>query len=169
MKKFTGLFVLIGLLGMGNLIRAQEIQIGTPGTNYSKIEADGTLEFDGDATVWDDLMVFPDATSKGSSNPPTMTSYRKNGAGTSQGTFIWMFAAGTEQELYFTVQIPHSYKVGTDLLPHVHWTTTSTTPGNNVTWSLEYTAVAFGGAFSTTNTISGYNIIRSYLKNVLTI
>lgn len=130
-----------------------------PGSHLS-IEPDGTLVMKGKSTVFNDLMVFPDATSKGGSTTPTWTLFKKNEAGNSQGVFLWMFSPTTEQEVYFTVQIPHSYKVGSDIYPHVHWTTTSETlpTGTNVVWGLEYTVMKIGGKFGNT-TISTSNTV----------
>jgi hypothetical protein len=135
-------------------------------TDNTTIEADGTMKFNGNATVWNDLNVYPDATSRGSSNPPTWgggsSTYFKNDGASSQGVFLWMFSSSTEQELYFTIQIPHPYKVGTTLYPHVHWTTKTGTPsGTNVVWGFEYTVVAIGGVFGNTTTITGNTVIAS--------
>jgi hypothetical protein len=107
-------------------------------------------------------MIFPDATSKSSSQPPTMGTFKKNAAGTSQGVFLNMFDPSTEQELYFVVQIPHKYKVGSTLYPHIHWTTTVGTPnGTNVVWGLEYTVIAIGGTFPTTTTLTANSVIAA--------
>ena len=43
-----------------------------------------------------------------------------------------------EEELYFVAQLPHTYKPGTNIRPHVHWTPTNTDTGS-VVWGLEYT------------------------------
>ncbi|NDP26893.1 MAG: hypothetical protein GZ087_05625 [Flavobacterium sp.] len=134
-------------------------------TDRTKFEADGTIVLEGAATVWDDFLVNPDATSRGGSNVPVWggigaTAFKKNGS--SQGVFLWMFSASTEQEVYFTVQLPHKYKVGTNLLPHVHWTTATGIPtGTNVVWGLEYTVIAIGGAFPTTSTLTANSVIGS--------
>jgi hypothetical protein len=135
--------------------------------NNLVVETDGTMRMDNDATVWDDIMVFPDATNKGGSKAPvwggaSATAFKKNPAGTSQGVFLWMFSASTEQELYFTVQIPHGYKEGSPLYPHVHWTTATGTPsGTNVVWGLEYSVVAIGGTFPNTSIITNNSVIPS--------
>ncbi len=130
-------------------------------SDYTKFEADGTMEFNGAATVWDDVMVFPDGTSRGGSNPPTWGTQFKNNSG-SQGVFLWMFSEGTEQELYFTVQIPHGYKIGSTIYPHVHWTSVTGIPsGTNVVWGLEYTVVAVAGAFPTTQTLTANSVISA--------
>jgi len=142
------------IIGMANFTKAQEVKINT---NLA-VEADGTMRMDGNATVWDDIMVFPDATSKGSSNPPVWAIFKNNSG--SQGVWLWTFSPTVEQEVYFTVQIPHGYKVGSALYPHVHWTTASGTPTRtNVVWGLEYTVVAIGGTFSNTTTLTANSVI----------
>ncbi len=123
------------------------------------IEPDGTIVATGEATTWDDLTVYPEATSRGGSNSPTAAKFKDNGAG-SQGVFLWWFSSGSEQEVYFQVQMPHSYKVGTTLYPHVHWTTASTTPTTtNVVWRLEYTIMSFGGNFGNTTTTTTSTVV----------
>jgi hypothetical protein len=142
---------------MSQLMTAQDVKINT----NMVVEADGTLRFDNDATVWNEMMVFPDATTKSGSNPPEWgTAFMKNGGGTSRGVYLWMFAPDQDEELHFTVQIPHDYKEGSDLFPHVHWTTVTGTPsGSNVVWGLEYTVVAAGGSFPNTVTVSANALI----------
>lgn len=160
MKTLFTLSAVLCMFGIANWSAAQEVKINT----NMVIESDGTMRMDNAATVWDDVMVYPDATSKGSSNPPTWsaTAFKKNAGGTSQGVFFWMFSATTEQEVYFTVQIPHGYKVGTTLHPHLHWTTATGTPsGTNVVWGLEYTAIAMGGSFPNTTTLTANSVISA--------
>lgn len=140
-------------------VKAQEVKLNT----NMVVESDGTLRMDGAATVWDDLMVFPDATTRGGSKMPEWggtgaVAFKKNGS--SQGVFLWMFSSITEQELYFTIQLPHSYKVGTAIYPHIHWTTATSTPTRtNVAWGLEYSVIAFGGTFPNTSTLTSNTVI----------
>jgi len=155
--------ILIGIDGDTNLFihnkegAGKNIILGGTANNTT-IESDGTLKFNGNATVWDDIMIFPDGTSRGSSNAPVWTLFKNNSG--SQGVWLFFFSNTQEQEVYFTLQIPHSYKVGTNLLPHVHWTTNSGTPsGTNVVWGLEYTVISFGGTFPSTTTISNNTVI----------
>jgi hypothetical protein len=155
MKSILILFSIFCLTTIANIVIAQEVKINS---NLA-VEADGTVRLDGDATVWDDLMVYPDATSRGSNNPPTFTLLKSSA---SQGVWIWGFSNSTEQEVFFTVQIPHKYKQGSDLHPHVHWTTfdgNSAPTRTNVVWGLEYTVVKIGGTFGTTSTITGNTVI----------
>lgn len=62
-----------------------------PGSHTS-FEKDGTMVFKGGATVWDDIMVYPDATGRGSSNPPVWEIFKTNGSG-SQGVWLYWFSA----------------------------------------------------------------------------
>jgi hypothetical protein len=154
MRKIKSNIILLSLIAMCNSVLGQEVKINS---NFV-VEADGTFRMDNAASTWDDLMVFPDATTKGNSNSPVWTKFGANGA--SQGVFLWAFDPTIEQELYFTIQIPHSYKLGSTLQPHVHWTTFSGTPsGTNVVWGLEYTMMKVGGTFSTTTTLLTANTV----------
>jgi hypothetical protein len=100
---------------------------------------------------WEDVKVSMMSTNVGQSAPPTMTKFKDNGAG-SQGVFGWAFSATTEQELYFSVQLPHAYKVGTDVYPHAHFTTLGTGTGG-VVWGLEYVAAPINGTYAATSTV----------------
>ncbi len=105
------------------------------GGNDTKIEADGTLMFEGNAEVWDDLRVSMD---KGSSSA-SLDWF----PGESSGPQIWYFrdAKGLES-LSFQVQLPHSYKEGTTIYPHLHWTPNASESGD-VEWNLDYTWVNY--------------------------
>ena len=157
MKRIVVVLVMFCAGGMLFLAKAQEVKINTGFV----VEADGTIRSDGNATVWDDINVFPDATTRGSLTPPTWSQFLTDGAA-SQGVYLYFFNASSENELFFTVQIPHAYKVGTDLFPHVHWTTLTGTPNSTnsrVTWALEYSVISIGGTFANTTTNLGSTII----------
>jgi hypothetical protein len=125
------------------------------GTNYSSFEADGTLVFNGTATVWDDFRISATSSKLGGTKDPGFTVFKTNGSG-SQGVFVYWFDASTEEELYFVVQMPHSW-AGTAITPHVHWvpkTTSDEAPTNQaVEWGLEYTWADEGTAFGNTSII----------------
>jgi len=101
---------------------------GIAGANYSEFEADGTLLFTGDAIVWEDLRAPATVI-----NPPGVEADPDWDA-TNIG---WLFDAGGIEILYIIFQVPHSYKEGSDLYPHVHWQPTSTN-GGNVLWRIDY-------------------------------
>jgi hypothetical protein len=95
----------------------------------TKIEADGSLMFEGDAVVWDDLRVSLD---KGSSS--ASLEYVWGGSGPQ----IWYFRDNEGLEaMSFVVQMPHSWKEGTMIYPHIHWLPKSSESGN-VQWNLDY-------------------------------
>lgn len=97
--------------------------------NDTKIEADGSLQFEGNATVWDDLRVSLD---KGSSSASLEYVWG------SAGPQIWYFRNNEGLEMMsFVVQLPHSWKEGTTIYPHVHWLPKASKTGN-VEWNLDY-------------------------------
>ena len=55
------------------------------------------------------------------------------------GLFAFAFEAinADDESLHFVAQLPHSYKEGTNIVPHVHWMP-STTNAGDVVWELEY-------------------------------
>ncbi|WP_166962770.1 hypothetical protein [Yeosuana marina] len=129
----------------------------TTAQNYTKITADGSLSYVGNATRWDDLKIPMNATNRGSSNQPEWLMWRNNNG--SQGVWLWSFSDGIEEELYFVVQMPHGWKQGSDIYPHVHWTTQSGKAGN-VTWALEYTWSNVGVPFTAPVIISSSTITK---------
>jgi len=85
---------------------------------------------------YEDLSVSPFSASTGPATKiPTILQLATNGAG-SRGTYTYAFNNSQEQELYFCIQLPHSYEEGTDIEPHVHCT--SGTSSTIVEWGLEY-------------------------------
>ena len=70
------------------------------------------------------------------------------------GPEIWFFRDGQNVEaMSFTVQLPHNWKEGTTIYPHIHWTPRATASGN-MRWNLDYTWVNIDGTFSATTTSS---------------
>lgn len=112
-------------------------------TNYTEIEADGTIELIGNATVFDDIrtpMTAIRITGPGGTTPPDEVLYK--------GSVVLAFGGtGTDDEKgFFTIQIPHWYKEGTDIVPHIHWTPEDNTAGN-VRWVLTYSWANINAAF----------------------
>ena len=105
--------------------------------------------------MWDDLRVSVFSTKSGGSKEPAWTKILDNGAG-SQGVFSYFFDSGSEEELYFAVQFPHSWQIGTDIEAHVHWVALSNGGvGQRVTWGLEYSWASIGDVFGNTTIITG--------------
>lgn len=78
--------------------------------------------------VWDDLR-FPAS----GLNPPGAAS--DPDIETDSGTFL--FDAGSTEVITFQVQMPHRWREGTAIEPHVHWQKTTSAAGN-VLWQLRY-------------------------------
>lgn len=99
-------------------------------TDHIKIEADGTIVLEGAATLWDDLRVALD---KGANS--AALDYISG----SSGPQIWFFRNNAALEIMsFTVQMPHNWKEGTTIYPHLHWMPKNSASGN-VEWNFEYT------------------------------
>lgn len=146
-----------GALGVTTVTASGLISGGTGkfggASHYSSFEADGTLVFTGDATVWDDIRVPVTTAKRTGVTDPSFQVFKTNGAG-SVGVFVEWFSKSVDQELYFEVQLPHGYKTGTALQPHIHWTPkTNGASGAKVSWGLEYTWANIGGDFGNTSII----------------
>jgi len=98
------------------------------GDNYTYFEEDGTMGMSGSATTWEDLR-FP------------ATAINPVGAPSPMGfdtTYIgFTAAAGQTQTIAVIAQMPHSWKLGSTIYPHVHWMPTSTNSGS-VLWNIQY-------------------------------
>jgi len=99
-------------------------------------------------TVWDDLRVPVNSVFVPGSKSPTWTAYS---AGQLLG-FSNQAVEGNEEEVYFTMQLPHTYKEGSDIKIHVHWLVDNGTVGQDCRWGLEYEWVNIDGSFSSTST-----------------
>ena len=126
--------------------------LGDYPTNYSEFETDGTLEFHGNATVWDDLRIVPGAFQFAGNADPTLQTWQPGGAGTE----FKVYKFKENDEVFFTCQIPHSYKEGTDIGAHLHWT-----PGDRgvaegtavVAWKLDYSWANIDAVFASSATV----------------
>jgi hypothetical protein len=107
-----------------------------------------------DNTLWDDLRVPVSATVTGGTKIPGFSQFKDNGAG-STGVFVRWFDKALEEQLFFFAQMPHKYKLGTTIYPHVHWLpSVNGGAGTVVNWGLEYNFALIGGVFGNTTIIS---------------
>jgi hypothetical protein len=97
-------------------------------------------------SYWEDLRVAAAATKI---NPLTS---KPDFASWIDGLLAFLFDPDDVESVHFAVQIPHSYKLGTDLKPHIHWSPTTANTGN-VVWGLECTLANFGDVFPSTSKI----------------
>ncbi len=122
-------------------------------TNYTEIETDGTIEFLGDATVWNDINVGAAMLSLPAAGNPDEDEYVDEG-GSDTGVSTWAYAIGEKSS--GSLEIPHDYKEGSDIYFHIHYQGI-TAPGggtDNIKWQLEYTVGQDGETLDATTTIT---------------
>ncbi|MFA6429759.1 MAG: GDSL-type esterase/lipase family protein [Patescibacteria group bacterium] len=98
------------------------------------------------ADAWEDLR-FP--ASQAMVNPVT--------AKPDQGVFTdgietLLFDPDADESVFIHVQMPHAWKLGSSIVPHVHWSPMTTHTGV-VRWGLEYTVALKDGTFGASTTI----------------
>lgn len=99
---------------------------------------------------WDDLRVPAQAV-----NPPGLGSDPQ--WDTSKGG--WLFDQTLVEELHLMVQLPHGWKVGSDLRPHVHYEKATSATGS-VTWRLSYSWLAIGASRTAEATLSADDTVE---------
>jgi hypothetical protein len=83
-------------------------------------------------TGWDDITADLSAGKAVGANAPTWATLR-------DGISAYEFSKTIMNEIWITFHIKHDYKEGTNVYPHIHWTTNSTTATGTVRWGFEYT------------------------------
>lgn len=127
-------------------------------TNAVRIDTGGELELLGTATRWDDLRIEPVARNTGTNAPSFEQWADDNGlgdTGTSRGVYLYSFddaLAASEKEIFFSMQMPHSWK-GTSIYLHVHWIGNLADTTAAPRWGCEYNWKDIGRVFGATNTI----------------
>ncbi len=127
-------------------------QIGDAGTtNYAQFDETGNLTFAGSAQPWDDIRVEPVARTTGT-NAPSFEKWYDDSGGTSRGVYLYSFddaSAGSEKEIFFTMQMPHTWNGG-DVHLHVHWVGAVADTTATPRWGLEYAFKEPGAVFGDT-------------------
>ena len=119
--------------------------------NYSKFEADGTLEFNGTATVWRDINMGSAQLARPTSSQPDLVTFVDE-AGADTGIQTYGFAVG--EKVHGSFEMQHDYKQGSDFTFHVHWQGITAPSGtDNVQWRLTYTLMRDGATLDATTTI----------------
>lgn len=104
-----------------------------------------------DIPVYDDVRVTPAGFDRAGVKDPSLVSYTPTGS--SIATYLYEFQV--DDIAYFTVQMPHSYKVGEDIKVHVHWTPGlrgNEENGKFVGWKVDYTWANINGTFGAMGT-----------------
>jgi len=129
-------------------LQTNKAKIGdVSGGNYLDVESDGTIEFNGNATVWEDLRVSLERGKVAGGNVPTFAAVN--------GTSIYAYHFAANDEIWFSVQMPHAWKLGTTIYPHLHWMpTTDVDPSDNVRIILDYAWVNIGDDYPAPTTLT---------------
>ncbi|MBN2843570.1 MAG: hypothetical protein JXM68_10790 [Sedimentisphaerales bacterium] len=99
-----------------------------------------------DTVVWDDLRITPGSFDRPGVSDPAYVIYYPNGGGV--GTYLPEFAVNDFAS--FTIQMPHSYKEGTNIWVHLHWTPGdrgNEESGATVGWKIDYSWADINGNF----------------------
>jgi len=97
--------------------------------DYTEFEADGTITMKGDATVWDDQQVNISSVRLPPSGAPSWAAYK--------GGQVLEFSGSADNTIYFTAQLSHKIKVGSDIDFHIHYVPEDNTAGN-ARWVFTY-------------------------------
>ena len=124
-----------------------DVKIGGGATNNTEIEADGSLKFNGNATVFEDEYASYFFVETGGTAPDVNTLSGNNKLYSFDG-------ASTLEGLNCCIELPHSYKEGSDIEVHIHYLRTTTTASGNVKWFADYSICPLMGALVASQTIS---------------
>jgi hypothetical protein len=120
------------------------------GGNYTEFEADGTMKMVGDSTTWDDLRTPINNTIRVSGRQPAEQVYRAG--------IVYSFSKISDNTIAFNVQMPHSYKLGTDIGFHIHYIMPTSGAGGgtaeNIKWDFTHSWADIDSAQPSETTVS---------------
>lgn len=108
-------------------------KIGTS-TNNTEIESDGTIKFNGDATVWEDVPPTSVTVGNTGANFPAFTAYNGN-----LKAYEFVGTGPTLKEMQLGFQMPHAMKVNSIIIPHLHCYIPDNGAGGDIKFYCEYT------------------------------
>lgn len=116
-------------------------------SNFAYSQVTYNQQFTVGDSIWDDLRISASATQVSPvTDKPDMETYR-------EGLITFGFDAGSVEAVTFQAQMPHTYKIGTNVRPHVHWSPGNNTNTGTVVWGLEYSIASVTGNYTATDTI----------------
>ena len=144
--------------GGGGVLTSLAARFGDGGiTDFSKFEADGTLEFNGAATVFEDIPISLSSARVPAANAPTWASFISN---------LNAYTYGVDDFQEFSTEIKHSYKQGSDIEFHIHGATNGLEGvDKTIKFEVEYelidnnTSGDFGDTYTGTTIMNGEIII----------
>lgn len=101
-----------------------------------------------DEVRWDDLRFPANDVNPGVANAPdwTLVAPGTTGTGDFGQLYVLEFNQNTEEEVYLNVQLPHAWKEGSEIRPHIHWINHTQSVGD-VVWGIEYAIANVNGYF----------------------
>ena len=115
----------------------------------------GQVRLNGSATSFSDLVVNPYTALNNGTTKPNWTLF------VDPNMYTWEFIDGaSNKELFFIVQLPHDYKEGSTIYPHVHWSSKVAAGTQRIKWVLTYQWVNHTENFAATSSgsASGYTL-----------
>ena len=113
------------------------VQIGTAGSNYSGFGRDGTLVFNGTATVWDDINFSIGQLRSGGTRPAFISK---------RGSPIYQDSFAVGEEVSGSVEIPHATKLSSAVTPHIHITSDAGDTTGNCRFEMTITVNLYDGS-----------------------
>jgi len=114
-----------------------------------KIECGTNKTLELQTVVWDDLRTPVNSSVKVAGKQPTETVYR--------GGIVYEFSKVTDNQVAFNVQLPHSYKLGTDIEFHIHYAIPTSGAGagaENIKWDFTHAWSDIGDSIPSETTVN---------------
>ncbi len=118
--------------------------MGTINNTTPKIN-NSVLRGEHDTSSWDDIIIPPSGLARNNLAPDRVV--------LTGGIEVSAFSGTSVEQLSGSFEIPHDYKEGTDLRPHIHWCPSNSSSGN-VKWQFEYTIANTGDSFPSSTIIT---------------
>lgn len=129
--------------------------VDTSGTITRKVAVGDLLTTQHPSDVaWDDERVplVGRASPGASGDNPTLTEFLTDGV-SSEGVHLYSYPHTDDKWLFFSLQMSHSWLIGSEIRPHMHWSPATSAAGS-VVWGLEYTMIDQDGVFGSTTTLT---------------
>jgi hypothetical protein len=136
-------------------INLNSLKVGPDATNYLEINSQGELRLEGTASVWDDLLQPATSGKKGANDKPDFN-YTEMTVDFPQND--------TTEILYFNIQLPHTWKEGSFVFPHVHFLQNQT---NVPTFKIDHRWAGLGESFSNWETYTMSTLVFPYTSGTV--
>ena len=123
-------------------------KFGRP-SGYTSFEEDGTMKLEGNATVYKDLLPSSVTLNSTGANYPAFTAYN----GTLRA-HEFVGAGATLKEMFLGFQMPHEWKEGSTISPHLHIRIPSDGTGGVIKFYVDYSWTNVGEVEGAVTTVS---------------